>query len=231
MQIHVCRHAQAAAASVSGRDADRPLTRTGRLQARYLARHIAGELAAAFARGSADWAAPAAGRGRLLSSPATRAAETAAAIADELGLGVELCPALGPGARTSAAYEAIASAPPAPWLVVVGHNPTISALVALLLLGPGAADARIALRTGELASVGFASEPTPGAGTLLGAARYAATAADEPQPESQPDSPHEGAPASPAASWGPAGRPAGPIGPYSKASPHDGQRSSSAPSW
>ncbi|MEO1008720.1 MAG: histidine phosphatase family protein [Planctomycetota bacterium] len=156
MRIYICRHAQAVPTAVSGRDLDRPLTRHGQLQARYLA-SVLGD-----ARG------PERPRG-VLASPAARTQETAQSIADELGFQVATHQELAPDQPPGVLLDLIDAADDLP-VVLVGHNPTVSALVSLLASGIG--PRRVALDTGQMAVLRFDGELAPGEGELVAHFRY-----------------------------------------------------------
>ncbi|MCW5757888.1 MAG: histidine phosphatase family protein [Phycisphaeraceae bacterium] len=161
MYVHVCRHAEAEQRSVTGRDIDRPLSREGRLQARYLASQ--------FGQASHDELPR-----LVLASPAVRTMQTAQAIADELGLPVtpleELLPCVEPRA-TIAALDMGAHGSP---MVLVGHNPLVSSLVSMLLHGPRSGErmTSIHMRTGQMATIGFPDWMLPGTGQLVDMRRY-----------------------------------------------------------
>lgn len=161
MYIHLCRHAQAESNSVTGRDFDRPLTREGRLQARYLAGLLSAQLPPERPR-------------RIVASPAVRAHQTAQTIADELGLTVTTLDLLLPAC---AAGEAIATledyAGEAP-VLLVGHNPTVTAAVSILVHGVSAGMMMPgpALRTGQLATLIAEDGVRPGGCRLVELHRY-----------------------------------------------------------
>lgn len=161
MHIHVCRHAQAEATSVTGLDIDRPLTREGRLQARYLAGLMSGLLPPERPR-------------RVVASPAERTLQTAQTIADELGLTVSteevLLPTCSAGEALSVIQELARGVP----LLLVGHNPTVSSLVSMLMHGPSAGIQMSgpALRTGQMATLWAGEGLQPGACRLIELHRY-----------------------------------------------------------
>ena len=116
--VYLCRHAKAAPGDP---DEARPLTAKGLEQARMLGER----LAQATPRPTA-----------VVSSPLVRARETANAIAEALGLIVELDERLVPGA-TLASIEAIAAERAGPF-ATVGHQPDCSEIVfALTGVDPG----------------------------------------------------------------------------------------------
>lgn len=161
MRIYICRHGEAQPHAMSGRDIDRPLTKTGRLQARYLASVLGGLDAATRPR-------------KLLASPATRTLETAQALADELGLGVNPLEDLLPAREASKALRALEQHGNDEHLAVIGHNPTMTALLSVLTHGPSAA-CRMpgpALKTGHMAVVEIEPCWTPGTATTVALHRY-----------------------------------------------------------
>lgn len=161
MHVHVCRHAQAESSSVTGLDFDRPLTRDGRLQARYLAGLMSGLLPPERPR-------------RILASPAVRTYQTAQTIADELGTGVTtldlLLPACAAGEAIAALEEFSCESP----VLLVGHNPTVTAVVSVLLHGVAAGMLMPgpALRTGQMASLVAPHGINPGDCELIELHRY-----------------------------------------------------------
>lgn len=145
--LHLLRHAHAGDASTwPGPDAARPLTDKGRLQAERLGSFLAG---LGFLPDV------------LLSSPKTRARETAELVGASLGLAVTLDDRLG-GELDIAALEAVLADhgdPAAP--VLVGHDPDFSDLVAALCGAHG-----VPMRKGSFARIEFQRPLRPGAGTL-----------------------------------------------------------------
>lgn len=128
------RHANAEARSASGNDGDRALSPHGQLEA----------------RAAAQWLhAQAKGRPfRILSSPATRAAATAAILAEVTSAEVQLQPEIyeaTPGTLISLLNDA----GEAGITVLVGHNPGLEQTVALL--GEGRTDEYRGMPTGAIA--------------------------------------------------------------------------------
>ena len=121
MKVYLVRHAEAVAGDEAGSDHDRWLSARGREQARVLARLLREQGVAPDA---------------VLASPLPRAVQTAELVADGVGyVGViEVLPALAPGAHPRVAADELTSRGDA--VVVVGHEPTISALGAFLLGRP-----------------------------------------------------------------------------------------------
>jgi phosphohistidine phosphatase len=121
VKVYLVRHAEAVANDEAGSDTDRWLTARGREHARVLARLLREQGVSPDA---------------VLTSPLPRAVSTAELVADGVGyLGViEVLPSLAPGAHPRRAAQQIPAAGAA--VVVVGHEPTISGLGALLLGRP-----------------------------------------------------------------------------------------------
>jgi phosphohistidine phosphatase len=108
-------------AAAAQADAERPLTKEGRKRAAQAARALARLIE------KADVVA---------SSPLVRARDTAAPIADELGgLARVETPALAPGAKPAAFAEWLRGLGKVERVVVVGHEPDLSALVTWLVSG------------------------------------------------------------------------------------------------
>lgn len=119
------RHAQAVPQAVDGQDFDRPLSRAGRNEAQRSAQRLrdAGLVP-----------------DRILASPARRTTETAALLLPVLGLsaGVMQYPPEVYQATAAKLGEAITQhGAGARCLLLVGHNPGLSALAATLLQQPG----------------------------------------------------------------------------------------------
>lgn len=120
MQVILIRHAEAAAETLTQRDPHRHLTPDGRAQARALGRKLAQE----------GWPVD-----RIWSSPLVRAVQTAELVAAELSgdRTVEILVALAPDGdarEVEAAVKACAGA-----VVLVGHEPALSAVGDLLIRG------------------------------------------------------------------------------------------------
>jgi phosphohistidine phosphatase len=124
MHLHIIRHGKAERDSASGQDADRPLARRGRDQAEYL-----GELLEAAVEKHARRPA------LLISSRALRARATADIIARRLGLAPEFDDRLLVDEPLSGALALVAelfSAASAACVVLVGHNPQLERLGAVV---------------------------------------------------------------------------------------------------
>lgn len=121
MKLYLVRHAEAVSEEVAGSDDVRWLSARGREAARGLARLLREQQVELDA---------------VLSSPLPRALQTAELVAgglDYLGV-IEALPALAPGCHPRRAAEEFASRGRA--ILVVGHEPTMSALGAYLLGKP-----------------------------------------------------------------------------------------------
>jgi phosphohistidine phosphatase len=127
------------------RDDERPLTREGIAKLRAEAR--------AFERLDLRLDA-------ILSSPLARARESAAIVAERLGLEPMLEPALAPGFDAKKLRPLLQRHAKADALLLVGHEPDLSATIAELAGG-----ARVALKKGGLARLDLESLQPP-AGTL-----------------------------------------------------------------
>jgi phosphohistidine phosphatase len=115
MELILWRHAEAEDPGPGG-DFARELTKKGRKQAERMAAWLEPRL-------EGDWL--------LLSSPAARAMQTAAA----LGRDIDARPALDPSARAEAILRE-AGWPGGDRVIVVGHQPTLGEVASILLGGP-----------------------------------------------------------------------------------------------
>jgi phosphohistidine phosphatase len=122
MELLLVRHAIAAAADGPGREADarRPLTSKGRRRMR---------------RGARGLAALAGPVELVATSPLVRAVETAEIVADALGADLEEMAAAAPGANPDAAVAWMRERRFPGAIALVGHEPGLSRLAALLLGG------------------------------------------------------------------------------------------------
>jgi phosphohistidine phosphatase len=120
--LYILRHGIAVEPGTGGmRDDDRPLTPKGRRRMHEIARGLSRlELAL----------------DRIVTSPLPRARSTAEIVADVLGISehVEISNVLRTGAAASA-IERWLSGRSESRLMIVGHNPTLSDLISLLVLG------------------------------------------------------------------------------------------------
>lgn len=160
MRLYLMRHGRAASrADWTAADAERPLTDEGRARTASAAHGLA-------ALGIAAAAA--------ITSPYVRARETAAIVAAELGLPLEMEAGLEPGADLAALASVLAAHADAGELLVVGHEPDLSTLVGELIAGRRGA--QIEMKKGACACVDLpasavrkaagAAERLAGAGTL-----------------------------------------------------------------
>lgn len=138
MKVYIVRHGKAENESASLADADRILTARGVEQARYLG----DQLSRASIRPSL-----------ILSSPITRALETARLIHSFVSCRFDIAEALSVDEPVSGAIDLLTrhafptNAKPVDCLVLVGHNPQVSELCEVLVNGIGAE--RFLFRTGE----------------------------------------------------------------------------------
>jgi phosphohistidine phosphatase len=147
MELYLLRHAHAGnPAKWRGPDADRPLSARGRAQCDRLGRFLAG---IGFAPGA------------ILSSPLVRAVETAEIVAEAIGAGVTIDERLAPGVDLASLAGLIDDAGTPVRLVIVGHDPDFSWLLAELTGAPS-----IPLPKGALARVDIDGPIAPGAGLL-----------------------------------------------------------------
>lgn len=160
MRLYLMRHGRAASrGDWTAPDAERPLTEEGRTRTAHGARGLA-------ALGIAPAIA--------LSSPYERARETAAIVAAELGMPLELDLTLEPGADLVALAELLAAHANDAELLIVGHEPDLSTLIGELIAGKRGG--QIELKKGACACVDLpasalrkaagAPERLAGAGTL-----------------------------------------------------------------
>jgi phosphohistidine phosphatase len=123
VQVFLIRHAEATPETIALQDRDRHLTATGRGQARALGDRL-------------RWhdCEPT----QLWSSPLVRAVQTAELVAAGLQceLPVEAVPALAPDEQAREVVAALAALPADAIVVVVGHEPGLSAIGALLVGDP-----------------------------------------------------------------------------------------------
>lgn len=124
MNLYLFRHGPAAEPEVfAGLDPERPLTSAGRKRVRQVARGMRA-LGLEF--------------DLVLSSPYTRARQTAAVAARVLGFEdrLRLCAALGAGVDATQLVQALIRLRPVPAnLMLVGHEPQLSRVASLLLSG------------------------------------------------------------------------------------------------
>ncbi len=147
MELYLLRHAHAGdPANWDGDDADRPLSAKGRGQAERLARFLAG----------IDFEPD-----EILSSPKVRAEQTARIVAEILGRKVALADRLGTGFDLDALRALVDETGSPERLLLVGHDPDFSELLADLT-----GSAAVTLRKGALARVDIDGQAEPGSGQL-----------------------------------------------------------------
>jgi phosphohistidine phosphatase len=147
MDLYLLRHGDAGDAEEwTGPEEERPLTATGRRQSERLARHLAG------LRFHVDV---------MLTSPKVRAAETAAIVADVIGINPRIDDRLAEGVELAVAEAILADQGRAASVMLVGHDPDFSDLLAELCGG-----AAVPLRKGALARVEVPRPLAAGAGRL-----------------------------------------------------------------
>lgn len=132
MRIYIVRHGKAEPESPTGRDEDRQLVLRGVNQADYLADEIA----------KIDPAPR-----LVISSGVRRARQTAQRICARLNLPMWIDARLGLDAQASDALQAVLDRCPGGSALVVGHQPTVGDLAAIL--GHGLGGDQCLLRTGE----------------------------------------------------------------------------------
>jgi len=153
MNLYLVRHGVAEDAPPGGDDRARRLTARGKAKMR--------EAAAGLKALGLEVDA-------ILTSPLPRAAETAAIVAAALGGGLEPRPldALATGVTAPETLRALRPFARHAGLVLVGHEPTLSALAALLLTG-STGGAVLALRKGGVIALGLEQLFPPRGATLL----------------------------------------------------------------
>lgn len=147
MELYLLRHAHAGdPIAWSGDDAARPLSAKGTRQAVRLGALLAGLPLSLDA---------------ILSSPKVRARQTAEAVGAALGVEVRLDARLAVGFDLRALRTLLEELGPPERVMIVGHDPDFSELLAELT---GAA--AVPMRKGALARVDLAGRPAAGEGTL-----------------------------------------------------------------
>jgi phosphohistidine phosphatase len=141
MELYFLRHGIAEDHSPSGRDADRRLTDDGKKKLRKV-------LARAHKAGVAPTL--------ILSSPLTRAMETAEIAADELAYNSEIVrtAALTPDSTPADVWAEIRAHRDEPSILLAGHEPLFSATVAGFL---GSARAMVEFKKGALVRIDFST--------------------------------------------------------------------------
>jgi phosphohistidine phosphatase len=140
MRLYFMRHGRAANhADWAADDAERPLTSDGRARTLEAARGLV-------ALGIAPQA--------VISSPFARARETAEIVATEVGIPLTMEPALAPGADLAALASALDKYGEDAELLLVGHEPDLSALIGTLIAGKHGA--RVEMKKGACACIELA---------------------------------------------------------------------------
>jgi len=154
MRVVIVRHGKADPVSETGEDADRPLAERGEAQAGWLGARL-GELED---RPTA-----------VVCSDAVRAHDTARAIGGSLEVGPEIDTRLRVDEPASRAVAVIADHRDNGTLCLVGHNPQLAQLIAVMTGGAAAGEVR--LRTGEAWEIEFDPERPIGSGRVVGVHR------------------------------------------------------------
>jgi phosphohistidine phosphatase len=161
MKVYIVRHGKAENESASRRDVDRALTPRGIEQARFLGGQMA--------RGTTRPAL-------IVSSPVTRALETARIIHSYLHVRFDTADALRVDEPVSGAVDLLttlaypAQGPAVECLVLVGHNPQVSELCEVLVNGIGTS--QFLFRTGEAMLLEVNRASLIGSGRLLAQIRH-----------------------------------------------------------
>jgi phosphohistidine phosphatase len=136
MKLYILRHGEAAEhGDPRYKENERPLTPKGIQRTKQLA-HRLGEMEIVF--------------DRILSSPLTRAKQTAEIVANRMQKKVELVDALTPSGSMKDLVDALNHLRPVPGnVVIVGHEPYLSGFISLLCVG--GPDLPIKLKKGALA--------------------------------------------------------------------------------
>ena len=149
MDVYLVRHAAAEEQAQRGGDAGRRLTPEGRRD---------------FARGATGFARLEPELTRILTSPLTRARETAEILREQLGgPEPEEWPLLAPGAALERLLTGLRGAGAS--VALVGHEPCLGRLLSLAVSGK--AGQGTPLRKGGIARLSFDGPPRPGGATLL----------------------------------------------------------------
>ena len=123
MQVFLIRHADAVAETVAVRDPHRNLSVHGRTQARELGERM-------------RWhdCSPS----HIWTSPLVRAVQTAELVCSGMnhGVAVESMPALAPDGSPREVLNALKALPPLSGVMIVGHEPSLSAIGALVVGDP-----------------------------------------------------------------------------------------------
>ena len=138
MDVFILRHGKAEEATPGGRDADRQLTKKGRDDILAVALWLAAQ--------DREF-------DLIAASPLARAQETAAIVADVLGVPEKMATwkVLVPGGDPDAVCREISRYPDTAAILVVGHEPLLSSLISRMISGNTCAG--IVMTTGSLAKI------------------------------------------------------------------------------
>lgn len=159
MKLAIVRHGKAEDRAPSGADRDRVLTERGQRQADWLGERLA-----------PLFGPPEVTERLIVTSDFARALATARAIEKAVGCMLWKDDRLQVGHEAAAAALLIMRHAHSNGLIMVGHNPQLSALLGLLTTDAGAADG---LRTGEAAILTVDAGRPAGSGKLLERVRLA----------------------------------------------------------
>ena len=147
LQLHLLRHADAGDPEAwTGPDDARPLSAKGEQQAERLATFLHG------VRFRTD---------AVVTSPKLRARQTAEIVADGLGVAVTIDGRLAANVRPATVDEAIAGVGGPTSIVIVGHDPDFSELLATLTGSPG-----MSMKKGAIARLDVRGRVAEGRATL-----------------------------------------------------------------
>lgn len=150
MQILLIRHARAEERRLLQRDASRALTEDGRRRFRRAARGLCAELPELE---------------RIVTSPLTRARETAELLARaNKHIEIESQPLLAPGKSLAKLVAWLAAQPPESCIALIGHEPDLGRLAGLLLTGQARSFMRF--KKGAAALIEFPKGAHAGRGVL-----------------------------------------------------------------
>lgn len=148
MNLVLFRHGIAKDRTGEMADADRPLTEEGMKKTREAAKGLAKQIDRPRA---------------VLTSPKLRARQTAALLCEALGMEAEVFAPLGEN-DLAAMLDAIADRPESS-IVAVGHEPSMSAMVEVLIAGQSRG--AVKLKKAGAARIAIEGRPGPARGTLM----------------------------------------------------------------
>lgn len=151
MQVLIIRHGRAEDRAPDGRDASRRLTDDGRARMREVARGLKTQIE---------------GLDIIATSPLPRARETAAIVAEVFGSAEPgNLDVLAPGVDAKAVLRWLGEQRATATIALVGHEPDLSRLAALLTSGNSST--AVQMKKGAVCSIEFDGRPAAGAGTLV----------------------------------------------------------------